>query len=644
MRELIRHSLSRKLTIGMLLMAAPVFILALGGMFMQSQFFIRQEAQESTSNMLNTTVQRVRSMMSTIETATNANTWLAEEHFQPDSLLAISRLVVMLNSHVNGCCIAAEPNMFQQYGRYFDAYTLREGDSIITVRDAPYEYFEKPWYSVARELGKACWVKPYADDTEGTVVATDQITSYSRPIFLESGQLAGIITCDLSMRRIAAVVDSAAVPYPHAYYMMVGSDGQYYIHPDTTRLYKQTIFSNADPNKHTDLIALGHEMTAGNLGVMKATIDGVDCHVCYRPIPGTEWSLALVCPDKDILWSYHKLVYIIAALIGIGLIIILLLCQSSVAREIKPLNKLLRLSEKIARDHNDEIILRTKRADVIGQLQNSFATMQQSLNFHMGALRHTAETSRNRNEELAKATEKVEEAVRQKTRFIQNVSHQIRTPLNIIIGFAQVLRDSLLTYKSDTKDNDLLPEEELASITDTMLHNAHHLNRMVQMLYDSSDSGVSQELQAHRNELVSCNELARECVSSLKDNFPDTDILLKTELPDNCCIHTSHLYLMRTIRELLYNSAKYSDGKHVVMHLTQTENTVRFIVEDVGMGLSEEQLEMIFMPFGKINDLSEGLGLGLPLAKRHAQGLGGDLTLDTTYQDGCRFVMELPKQ
>ena len=137
MRELIRHSLSRKLTIGMLLMAAPVFILALGGMFMQSQFFIRQEAQESASNMLNTTVQRVRSIMSTIETATNSNTWLAEEHFQPDSLLAISRLVVMLNSNVNGCCIAAEPNMFQQYGRHFDAYTLREGDTIITVRDAP---------------------------------------------------------------------------------------------------------------------------------------------------------------------------------------------------------------------------------------------------------------------------------------------------------------------------------------------------------------------------------------------------------------------------------------------------------------------------------------------------------------------------
>lgn len=643
MKQLIRNSLSTKLTLGMMLIAAPVFILSLGAMFLQSQYFIRQEAKKSVSNMLNSTVQHVRSVMSTIETATNANTWIAEEQFQPDSLLSISRRVVMLNSHVNGCCIAAEPNMFPQYGRHFDAYSLREGDTIITVRDAPYEYFEKPWYSEARKQGHACWVEPYADDAEGSVVAADQITSYSRPIYLESGQLAGIITCDLSMRRITATVDTATIPYPHAYYMMIGNDGHYYLHPDSTRLYKQSIFTDTDPNKHTDLIALGHEMTAGKTGVMKATLDGEECFVCYQPVPSTDWSLALVCPKKDILWSYHKLVYIIAALIGVGLIVILLLCQRVVGREINPLHKLLRLTEKVAKDHDDELFLATKRTDAIGQLQNSFATMQQSLNFHMGALRHTAEMSRTRNEELIKTTEKAEEAVRQKTRFIQNMSHQIRTPLNIIMGFAQVLRDSMTSHQDDTKNDYGLPEEELASITNTMLHNAHHLNRMVMMLFDSSDSGVSQELQAHRNEVVLCNELARECVNSLNENFPEINIQLETELPDDCCIHTSRLYLMRSIRELLYNSAKYSDGKHVVMRVTQTENTICFIVEDIGSGLSEEQLEMIFMPFGKLNDLSEGLGLGLPLAKRHAQGLGGDLTLDTTYQEGCRFILELPK-
>ena len=58
---------------------------------------------------------------------------------------------------------------------------------------------------------------------------------------------------------------------------------------------------------------------------------------------------------------------------------------------------------------------------------------------------------------------------------------------------------------------------------------------------------------------------------------------------------------------------------------------------------SKETYENIFKPFAKVDDLSEGLGLGLPLSKRHAVNMGGDLTLDTDYHDGCRFIVELPK-
>ena len=100
---------------------------------------------------------------------------------------------------------------------------------------------------------------------------------------------------------------------------------------------------------------------------------------------------------------------------------------------------------------------------------------------------------------------------------------------------------------------------------------------------------------------------------------------------------------MRTLRELLYNSAKYSDGKHTSLSIIQTETMIRFTVEDRGPGLPEESYELIFNPFTKVNDLAEGLGLGLPLAKRHARSLGGDLVFDTLYRDGCRFILEVPK-
>ena len=65
-------------------------------------------------------------------------------------------------------------------------------------------------------------------------------------------------------------------------------------------------------------------------------------------------------------------------------------------------------------------------------------------------------------------------------------------------------------------------------------------------------------------------------------------------------------------------------------------------MEDKGKGISEADQGIIFKFFAKVDDHSEGLGLGLPLAKRHAQNLGGNLTLDATYQDGCRFILELP--
>ena len=100
---------------------------------------------------------------------------------------------------------------------------------------------------------------------------------------------------------------------------------------------------------------------------------------------------------------------------------------------------------------------------------------------------------------------------------------------------------------------------------------------------------------------------------------------------------------MRTLRELLYNSAKYSDKKHISLRVTATDKMIRFITEDVGAGIPEGSYDLIFNPFTKVDDLSEGLGLGLPLSKRHARSLGGDLILDTSYHDGCRFILELPR-
>ena len=636
----LNKSLQSKLSTGILLMAIPVFLLSLGILFAQSRDFIRQEANEHASSLLSSAMHRVKKYLLATETATNASVWLIEQNFHPDSLLAVSRRVVTLNRNIHGCSISAEPDMFPQYGRYFSVYTVDKGDTIVSTREPDYDYFSRLWYKTPIAKGEGCWVDPIFEHSEGRASVNETVVAYCKPLFDRSAgtdangrkRIVGVICTELAFSILAEAINSTEPDYPNSYFIMLGGNGRYCIHPDSTRLFKKTIFTDLNPEEDANIVALGHEMTTGKQGNMHVKIQGRLCHVSYMPIPSTDWSIALISPDNEILKSYNQLANIITALIVVGLAVILWLCRKVVGHAVQPLNYLLNMSQQISGGHYDVEIPQTEREDAIGQLQNSFAAMQQSIEDHLSNIRQTAEETKQRNEELASAMKLAEEGVRQKSLFIQNVSHQIRTPLNIVQGFAEVLQDS--------QD---MPEKELQEIRGLMEYNAKHLNRMVLMLFDSSDTGLSESWKSQRSDLASCNELANECVIYIQGHFPGLSIRFETEVPDDLQIQTNHLYLMRSLRELLYNAAKYSDGQHIVLRVSQTEASVRFTVEDVGAGLSEEALEKLFKPFSKVDDLSEGLGLGLSLARRYIIMLGGILELDTTYHDGCRFFAIMPK-
>ena len=628
----IRHNLSMKLCLGILLMTVPIFLISLGVFYQQSRNILLHEAMIRVNGTLNTMMQRIVLHLTTVEVATNSNSWIVEEQLNPDTMLTVSHRVVQLNSYIDGCSISTEPDVFPKFGRYFSAYTVREPDTITTVIEEEYEYFSKVWYKKPRMQDEPCWVV-YFDESDSLELTLDgMIASYSKPLYKEN-KFVGIISTDLALLHFSKVI-SAEKPYPNAYYMMIDEEGHYLIHPDSTCLFTKTIFTDIDPKLHPDIVALGHEMTAGKRGNMHVNIDNQPCLACYQPVPGTKWCLALICPDKDILQAYYKLAFIIIALIVIGLIVIFAFCYRVTSSAIKPIGKLAEMTQQIGEGNYDQTIARSKHKNAIGELQDNFAVMQESLARHVNDIRQGNDEAQRHNEELVEATRLAEEASRQKAVFIQNISHQIRTPLNIIMGFAQVLRGSF----------GQMPEEEARNLTGLMDHNAKTLSRMVMMLFDSSEYGITKDLISNKNEVVSCNEVAREGIEHSNGHFPELLIEFMTEVTDDFCIHTNRLYLMRSIREILYNSAKYSDGNHISLRVTLTASTVRFIFEDTGPGIDKAYHKMIYEPFTKINDLSEGLGLGLPLSKRHIINLGGELTLDETYTEGCRFIIELPRQ
>ena len=126
--------LSNKLSINIMLLAAPVFIISLGLFYLQSRYLIRKEAIERSNSILHTTVQRVSNYMRTIEVSTNANAWLLEENFRPDSLQSISQRIVQLNPHIISCSVSAIPDMFPQYGQLSMNTLTSSGTSHPSLR------------------------------------------------------------------------------------------------------------------------------------------------------------------------------------------------------------------------------------------------------------------------------------------------------------------------------------------------------------------------------------------------------------------------------------------------------------------------------------------------------------------------------
>jgi signal transduction histidine kinase len=624
-----RYKLSRELSMAIMLLATPILILALGVLFIESRHLIHQEVINCTQSTLNTTLLRIEKYMNTVETAANANAWMLEQNFRPDSLKSVSNHIVQRNPSVVSSSVFAVPDLLQ--GRTYSLYTVREDNTVTTYEEPEYSYLDMACYTRPVTTGDACWLDPFIDNTESKVNPHAAVATYSRPLRQDDGRIIGVLTTDLSFSHMAKMLDDVEQPYPHAYFMLLGSDGRYLIHPDSTRLFHKTIFTDADPSRDRDIITLGHEMTAGKQGTMHIHFNGDLYHICYQPVAGTNWSMALVCPDSDAMKSYYHLGYLIIALLVIGLLIILVLSNRVVKQAIAPVKKLIETTQQIVDGQYYQTIPTTSDTGVIGQLQNSFAKMHQSLDERMGSLQQQYETLRQDNETLELAKRQAEDTVSRKNHAIHYMTQQLRMPLNVITGFADVLGEN-------SADNQMMNEEELNNVQVLMKNNVVSLDRMLLMMSDATSTDATETLRSDKTDEVSCNKVAQQCISVALSHYPQASIQFETELQDTACILANHNHLAFILCELLYNAAKHSDGKHIVLRVTQTKDSVLFTLQDKGPGLPAD-LDLTYRPF----TTEVAKSLGLPLVNRYTVVMGGTLTIDTDYHEGCRVTVSLPR-
>ena len=388
--QLIRRKLSVRVSLWVVLFAAIIFNVALGFLFFQSRDAVREEAVNHAMQILDKTSLRVEGILNRVEVASNMTTWLVQRHpDKPDSMFVYSRGMLLNNPDFYNCSIAFEPYYFKDKGRYFSAYTKHDGDSIRTIQGGSdkYQYFFMDWYLMPMLLDKPCWTEPYMDYDVATNTS-EMVTSFCQTIKDHHGQKIGVINTSLSISWLSQTI-SATKPYPNSYSIMIGRGGTYFVHPDTTKITRQTIYTQTIEKPDTALEALGHAMQRGEEGMKHMIIDGEDCYVFYKPLGQTGCSMAIVCPEKDVFSSFNRLRQSVMAIVIIGLLLMLYLFIRIITRELNPLRRLAQEAETIASGQFEAELPDFQRIDEIGQLSHSFADMQQSLVKYIEELKET---------------------------------------------------------------------------------------------------------------------------------------------------------------------------------------------------------------------------------------------------------------
>lgn len=238
-----------------------------------------------------------------------------------------------------------------------------------------------------------------------------------------------------------------------------------------------------------------------------------------------------------------------------------------------------------------------------------------------------------KNKELEIARDKAQESERMKMNFLSNMNHEIRTPLNIISGFAQIV----------SSPSFVASPEERQEISNRILKSSDSIIRIIEELLDISSKEAVRYIAKDDN--LSCNALCREVIEKyVAPTHSLVDLRFKTELRDSFMMQTNREEVQKILNSLLSNAYKFTEQGTITLKcaLNKARQQVELSVTDTGCGVPDEDSEKIFNHFYKIDNYKEGVGLGLPLARRIARQLGGDVTLDSSYKEGARFVVSLP--
>ena len=237
--------------------------------------------------------------------------------------------------------------------------------------------------------------------------------------------------------------------------------------------------------------------------------------------------------------------------------------------------------------------------------------------------------------ELERALFASEEAGRAKTTFLSNMSHDIRTPMNAILGYAQLAKEHI----SD--------KDEVLGCINTILSSGDHLLSLINDVLDMSriESGKVKIENAPVSLLELINGIEVLTKSNVKEKHQTYETII--ENLDNPYVLCDRLKLNQILINCVGNAVKYTpDGGHIKLMLTQKDTEFVFKIIDDGIGMSADLLAHVFEPFVRAGntDSIQGTGLGMAITYNLVNMMGGTISAESKLKAGSTFTISLPLQ
>lgn len=408
--RIIRKTLSIRLSLMVVVAMGILLTASLVVMLHYSRKAVKEEALQKASQTLEGTVQRIDNILLSVEQAAGNIYFNLLPHLgDAEKRKLYMKQLIASNPYIVDCLIAFKT------------------DSI---------YANQPWFVNSMASGIPGWQDPAASK-----IAKHPIITFCLPIPGIDGQPIGVMAVDASLSLLSQIVLEAK-PSANSYSTLLAGDGSFIVHPDSSKLFHQTIFSLYEDAKDPSVKEAAQAMVSGETGYRPFRKDGTDYYVFYKPFQRAavtgrsmeklDWSAGIIYPEDDIFGDYNKLLYYVLIIAFVGLLLLFILCRGLTHHQLKPLLMLTRSAQHIAKGHYDEKIPDTQRQDEIGRLQENFQQMQQSLSAQMSELDSLKATLEERGESLHAAYDRIQRADRMKTAFLHNMTIKMVGPANAI--------------------------------------------------------------------------------------------------------------------------------------------------------------------------------------------------------------------